>query len=277
MKALLAILGALGGGFLGVLVAFIIIYPILVSIEGGDMNGGLAMGVAMGVAPLCAIIGAVLGLLFVLRVGRAKEPAKEKVPSGEDRLEAANLTDDEKDAALLAPPSGKRPSMFDTQALIAIAIVGVALFAGWKWLFDDGAPPHFPVHGAKPVMEFELKVPTSAIVESDFFRVRTELRSWHHSISPNRRVERDDGQDGMTLITGAVELSNKIDQRSLQVWLSDKSMLEFDLSYAKVPDAEEAFGPWRRVSRIEYYQEGRIDDNPSDEFFLRTRMTWPGS
>ncbi|MBO6512322.1 MAG: hypothetical protein JJ979_28200, partial [Roseibium sp.] len=58
MRAILAILGAIVGAVVGYVGAFVVIYPILVAIEGRDMNGGIAMGVAVTIGPLCAILTA---------------------------------------------------------------------------------------------------------------------------------------------------------------------------------------------------------------------------
>ncbi len=269
MRALLAVFFSLLGAVAGYLAAFLLGYPLLVALEGRDMNGGIAMGVAVGLGPLCAVIGAIGALLLTLRILKPK--AKPALPVPDDPIEAV-------DQVLLTGDPSKKQSMFDTQALVAVGLVVVLIATVWIWLFDDGAPPHFPVNGPRPVMQFELRVPASAIIEDDRFRIRAELRSWEHSISARRDLQRTNGANGETVLGGSVELHDKVAARSLQVWLSPLAMLEFNLNYAEVPDAEDAFGEWRPVDRIHSSRDGTTDEHPADAgYYIRTRMTWPGS
>ncbi len=122
MRAVLAILGALAGAVVGFFAAFLVVYPILVAIEGRDMNGGIAMGVGVTVAPLMAVVGAIACLFLVLRLTRPKEPAAVPEPDPEDP-----------DAAYFQPPPGARTGP-DTQTIVAVGAVLVMVIAGVIWL-----------------------------------------------------------------------------------------------------------------------------------------------
>ncbi len=138
MRALGAILGALAGGVIGYFAAFVAVYPILVAIEGRDMNGGIAMGVAVGVGPVMAIGGAVLFLILILRLTRPKQQnAKEKdLQEGEATASVAEGLSDEQAEfeAAFRPPAGATRTGGDPQAMIAAAVVIAIVIAGVMWL-----------------------------------------------------------------------------------------------------------------------------------------------
>ena len=122
MRALLAIIAAIVGAVVGFFGAFIVVYPILVAIEGRDMNGGIAMGVGVSVAPALAIIMALLFLVLTLKLIPTKA-APEPEP----------VTENDPDAAYFQPKPGARTGP-DTQTMVAIGVVTLMIIAGVVWL-----------------------------------------------------------------------------------------------------------------------------------------------
>ena len=138
MRALGAILGALAGGVLGYFAAFVAVYPILIAIEGRDMNGGIAMGVAFGVGPVMAIGGAFLFLIMILRLTRAKKKPGEGKGQTESESPAAvaeGLSDEQAEfEAAFRPPGGQVQTGGDPQAMIAVMVVLAIVIGGMMWL-----------------------------------------------------------------------------------------------------------------------------------------------
>ncbi|MCX2721676.1 hypothetical protein [Roseibium salinum] len=75
MRVVWAILGAVAGLVIGYIGSVVVIYPIVVAIDGPDRDGGLAMGVAFTIAPALAVIIAVICFIVSLRLTRRKKPA----------------------------------------------------------------------------------------------------------------------------------------------------------------------------------------------------------
>eukprot|EP00903_Cladosiphon_okamuranus_P002063 g2061.t1 len=123
MRAILAILGAIAGAVVGYIGAFVVIYPILVAIEGRDMNGGIAMGVAFGFGPITAIVMAILFLFLVLRLVKPKPRPAPVIEPHEDP-----------DEKFFRPPPGKSPGP-DTQTLVAVGVVVLMIGIGVTWLW----------------------------------------------------------------------------------------------------------------------------------------------
>lgn len=240
MTAFLASLAGLFGAVLGYGLATALSYPILVAVEGRDMEGGLAMGAALVIGPIGAITGAVLGVWLVLRARRDRP--------GESL--------------------GK-------QGLVAFGVM-VALFAGlYGYLFHEPAAPSFGAHEPKPILAFELRVPAGAVLDDGTFVPWAQVATYNTFIRTSGRMTmRRDGDTAY--FTAKVPLYFKIDTRRLEVWLGRHTLYGFDLPIAKVPAAEARFGDWRRVNRIEYRREGRtVTDPPDAAFFIRTRVIWP--
>ncbi len=264
MRAFGLVVAALLGGFFGYVATAMVAMPILRA-GGGIADGSAAMGAMLVVAPIGAIVGALVGFFFALVATRHKSagPGRRDIGGG---AEPADNAPGEEPARI-----GSRSN----QPLIALGIMAAIVAGIYFSLFYEYTPPHFPVHGRKPNLLFEVRVPTAAIAEDDFFDVKAELRSWQNSISPDRRMKRTEDGD-TTVFSGAVPMYNKVDDRKFFLWPSQKIFIEFNLPIAAHPQDQPEFSDWREADKIEIYPSmNEVYKLTRPEATIRTRVQWP--
>lgn len=263
MRAFWIVITALLGGIFGYVATAMVAMPILRA-GGGIADGSAAMGAMLVVAPIGAIVGALVGFFTALAATRHKSAG----PSSRDIGVGAEPADN------VSGESTAKSASRSNQPLIAFGILAAIVAGIYFSLFYEYTPPHFPVHGHKPSLLFEVRVPTAAIAEDDFFGVKAELRSWQNSISPDHRMKRT--KDGETTIfSGTIRMSNKVDDRKFFLWPSEKIFIEFNLPIAAHPQDQPEFSDWREADKIEIYPNlNEVYKLARSEAKIRTRVQW---
>ncbi|MGB0750001.1 MAG: hypothetical protein ACPGO3_14770 [Magnetospiraceae bacterium] len=264
MRFFLALLAGIGGAIGGYIGTAFLAFLVLDAGAPGD-SGGTAMGVFFGLAPWGGVAGLILCMFLVLR--RKPVPADPTKPETEPVGEGANP----QPSAAAAQDANTRP---DFQAIGAVGVILVLLLGGYFALFYEYTPPSFSP-GERPLLMFEVKIPTAAIKEDDYFTARTELRTWQHVLPPEgqviRRIEGDN-----TIFAGAMHLYNRVDDRKFWVYPSIRHFVEFNLYIPASPLPTPDFGPWWSAALVEIH--GRDGDTyPLDAkaTFIRTRIVGP--
>jgi hypothetical protein len=270
MRIFGAVLGAIAGAVIGYFAAFVVVYPILVAIDGPDMDGGLAMGVAVGIGPLMAIVFAFIFLFLILRLTRPKTGPDAAAPEPVE-----GEPDPGGELAEFEPAFRPGPAMArkgpDSQAMIAIGLVIALVIGGVVWLNYDGTPGR--LSGNRPLVVLEMKIPAAEFA-GNAPPVSGEMISVNDAVPMVLKV-RDDGADPV-ILTGRVQLLNKTDKRELNVWVRQNRRLVFKLPLAARPETGGDFSGWLPVDRVErsgYPLEGP----PEADAYLRIRVEDPRS
>ena len=186
MRALGLVIAALLGGIFGFVATAVVAVPILQA-GSGIADGSAAMGAMFVVAPIGAIVGALVGF-FAAAAATREKPVDRSV--GDETAARESVSD--------APGDGTGKSRSrSNQPLIAFGILAAIVAGIYFSLFYEYTPPHFPIHGRKPSLLFEVRVPNAAIVEDDFFWCQSRaalVAQFHFSGSPHETDEgrRDD-------------------------------------------------------------------------------------
>lgn len=264
------LLWAVGAAFLGAILGYIlsaITGMLIFDINRPGDSGGTAMGIMFGLAPIGAIVGAIVGMILAIRGTRRKpnEGSQEETPVSPD-LEPDDNTDLRQALEGKLPVDGrvtesarvkKTKGAFDWQPMAAVIIVLAIIIGIYQYLFYDPYPDNYGSGPNKPILFFEVSIPAKAVREDDFFKVRTELRSWEHVFSPRGKVaRREEGEN--VVLTGSISMYNKVDDRRFWLYPSPKVFVEFELDIAAVPENQREFTTWSEPDLIEIHSGGEI-------------------
>ncbi|MEX0344428.1 MAG: hypothetical protein AB3N20_05865 [Rhizobiaceae bacterium] len=242
MRAFWAVLAGLSGSVVGFF-ALGLIGLLGAGDPGANTSGGAEMQAMMAAAPFGGVVGAIAGLYLALRNGG---------PGGK-------------------PGSPKAAS----QPLIAILIVGAVLLAVYFSQFHHSFAPQFSGDAGKPLVKFEIRVPAESIHEDEGFTAKAELRSGEQQVEPRFGLQqRSDGE--FTVLSGEFEIPNRAAGRVIAFWPSYKIFVTFGLPAAADPEAETAYGQWRKAKAVELYESSFIEVYPltPQEASIRTQIVW---
>lgn len=240
MTVILALLGALAGGLLGMIAGFFLVVGLGTVLGADDQQGALAMGAAMSGAPVGAVIGAVLGCALVIRARRG---------AGDDQ----------------GKPGIPR------QGWIALALVGAVLGGLYLYLFHEPRPPMLS-SAAKVVLHTEIRVPLEETDLENFDYFRPDLRTYNDLyFSPDRVT--GPVVDGAEVVWYAQHrLAYDHADRSVQLWVRPRLLLIFDLDLPGNPPQQDMFSDWRAPTHVR--EETLGPDLPAgDGFRFRMRVT----
>ncbi len=252
MTVFLAVLGAIFGALLGGILGFFAVI-LIGTLTGADtQQGALAMGAATLGMPLGGLIGLGLGLGLTIR-WRARRAKAEAVRAAREAGET--------------PSAG---GAFGTQALIAIAVVGVAVLVAWNWWTDDGTPPLLP--RPFPVLEAEIRLPADDPGIPFATGRPADLRSGivYHSMGPPVKLREEDGQ---AILGMSIPMSYRTEDRGIEILLEPGKRLTFPLDIPARPAVDPAFSEWVRVGTMSWYRVGvLVETDGPPPYFIRTRV-----
>lgn len=277
MTAILAIFAALIGAVAGYLGSILIVYPILLALEGGrDINGGLAIGVALGVGPVGAIIGAGLAMGLTIWARRPK-------PQSGDAQRVAELSQSGSSAALeiagdtsqtKLPEFEKNRSRHGMQSVVAVAAILALVIGLWFWLFHEPYIEQLPGGTSRPYLVVEIELPENEVEIGSWYTPQLSMstaRTWLSTKEP-LKVSR---KDGVVTFRGEIPLVYVHPHRHLRLSMRPGVELSYVLPLAARPLHEKAIQPWSTDVHVNNSLDDSVSFKQSDRHRIRTQVIWP--
>jgi hypothetical protein len=127
------------------------------------------------------------------------------------------------------------------------------------------------INPAKPAVEFEIRLPTSAAVSIDDGQLELHTDQNQTLARMQSVLASDDG--GRSIIRGSVALEFRTTDRVMILNLPGQPQHQFKLRLAANPSHTDEFGPWHLADRVGASTGGGPPSNaPNDAFAIRYRV-----
>nr|WP_291867847.1 acriflavin resistance protein [Bradyrhizobium sp.] len=149
------------------------------------------------------------------------------------------------------------------------AAVALALLAFVAWDTRHAAQAYLGINAAKPVVEFEIRLPRAALASVSDSQVEL-VTDRNQKLARMQAALASDG-NGRTVITGSVTLDYRTTDRVVVLNLRGQPQRQFKLRLAANPGHSDQFGPWHLADRVAS-SAGAAAHEPNDAYAIRYRV-----